>query len=161
MKSGAHAKKETAEAVSFSLAGCFALYGRSRLVLLVLDTLENEDGDQHRKTRKVSDRAGDDHQQAAGDQRDAADPLHIADQVAHQAGGDRRHTEGRGDDDGGNAQEVDVAANEDQGVIVSKDVGDLRVASANESWLSVLTLILDTPRSIAFLIMSAGIPVPP
>ena len=37
----------------------------------------------------------------------------------------------------------------------------LRVASANESWHSVLTLILDTPRSIAFLIMSAGIPVPP
>jgi DNA-binding NarL/FixJ family response regulator len=45
LKSGAHAKKETAEAVSFSLAGCFALHGRSRLVLLVLDTLENEDGD--------------------------------------------------------------------------------------------------------------------
>ena len=103
---------------------CFALHGRSRLVLLVLDTLENEDDDQHRKTRKVGDRAGDDHQQAAGDQRDAADPLHIADQVAHQAGGDRRHTEGRGDDAGGNAQEVDVGANEDQVVIVSKDVGN-------------------------------------
>ena len=37
----------------------------------------------------------------------------------------------------------------------------LRVAAAKESWHSVLTLILDTPRSIAFLIMSAGIPVPP
>ena len=77
MKSGAHAKKETAEAVSFSLAGYFALHGRSRLVLLVLDTLENEDDDQHRKTRKVSDRAGDDHQQATGDltQQDLADAI--------------------------------------------------------------------------------------
>ena len=37
----------------------------------------------------------------------------------------------------------------------------LRVASANESWHSVLTLILETPSVIAFLIMSAGIPVPP
>ena len=103
---------------------CFALHGRGGLVLLVLDTLENEDDDQHRKTRKVGDRAGDDHQQAAGDQRDAADPLHIPDQVAHQAGGDRRHTEGRGDDDGGNAQELDIAADKDQCVVVSKDVGN-------------------------------------
>ena len=37
----------------------------------------------------------------------------------------------------------------------------LRVASANASWHSVLTLILATPREIAFLIMSSGIPVPP
>ena len=37
----------------------------------------------------------------------------------------------------------------------------LRVAAANASWHSVFTLILDTPRSIAFLIISAGIPVPP
>lgn len=37
----------------------------------------------------------------------------------------------------------------------------LRVAAAKESWHSVFTLILDTPRSIAFLIISAGIPVPP
>ena len=34
-------------------------------------------------------------------------------------------------------------------------------ASAKDNWHSVLTLILDTPREIAFLIISAGIPVPP
>ena len=37
----------------------------------------------------------------------------------------------------------------------------LRVASANASWHSVFTLILDTPRSIAFFDLTAGIPVPP
>ena len=37
----------------------------------------------------------------------------------------------------------------------------LRVASANTSWHSVFTLIFATPRSIAFLIMSSGMPVPP
>ena len=37
----------------------------------------------------------------------------------------------------------------------------LRVASWNDNWHSVFTLILETPSSIAFLIISAGIPVPP
>ena len=35
------------------------------------------------------------------------------------------------------------------------------VAAANASWHSVLTLILATPKEIAFLIISSGIPVPP
>ncbi len=37
----------------------------------------------------------------------------------------------------------------------------LRVASAKLSWHSVLTLILETPREMAFLIISSGMPVPP
>ena len=37
----------------------------------------------------------------------------------------------------------------------------LRVAAANANWHSVLTFILDTPKEIAFCIISAGIPVPP
>ena len=35
------------------------------------------------------------------------------------------------------------------------------VAAAKASWHSVFTLILETPRLMAFLIMSAGMPVPP
>lgn len=35
------------------------------------------------------------------------------------------------------------------------------VASANANWHSVLTLILATPKDIAFLICSSGMPVPP
>lgn len=50
-------KRDRRSGLFFGLIGCFALHGRSRLVLLVLDTLENEDDDQYRKTRKVSDRA--------------------------------------------------------------------------------------------------------
>ena len=103
---------------------CSVLYGRGLLFLLVLDGLENEDGSEHRKAGKVAHRTGDDHQQTAGDQRDAADPLEVVDEIAHQAGGDGEHTERRGDRDGGNAPHGHVVADEDHRVVESEDVGD-------------------------------------
>ena len=102
---------------------CCVLYGRGLLFLLVLDGLEDKDGSEHRKAGKVAHGTGDDHQQTAGDQRDTGVPLQVVDQITHEAGGDGRHTERRGDNDGGNAEEGDIA-DEDHRIVISEDVGD-------------------------------------
>ena len=61
----------------------------------------------------------------------------------------------------GAAGDLAVGQGQGNGNIAAKASMYSRVAAANASWHSVFTLIFATPRLIAFLIMSVGMPVPP